>query len=64
LPWFEYYADNLSALPGAPKLAGIDSVAAKGIKQGEQPLPENEMVKPGVVIALGKHPNMINDGNW
>jgi hypothetical protein len=64
LPWFEYYADNLSALTGSAKLAGMDSVAAKGVKIGEQPLPENEMAHPAHVVALGHSQHKISDGNW
>lgn len=35
LPWFEYYGGDLTALDGAKKLAGLDSVAARKLKQGE-----------------------------
>ena len=45
LPWFDYYGADLVALKGAKQLAGLDSVAAKGIKQGQTPLPENDPVK-------------------
>ncbi len=46
LPWFEYYDEQATTLPGSQTLAGLDSIAAKGIKKGEQPLPENEPVEP------------------
>jgi hypothetical protein len=49
LPWFEYYDNELEALEGARKLAGLDSVAAKKVKKGQGVLEENEMVKPKVV---------------
>ena len=55
LPWFEYYADNLHALPGSQTLSQLDSVGAKGIKKGEVPYPENEPVSPGHVVKLGTH---------
>ena len=46
LPWFEYYDDELGALNGPKKLAGLDSVVAKGEKLGEKPIVENDAVKP------------------
>ena len=48
LPWFEYYGDDLTALDGAKKLAGLDSVAARGLKQGDGVLSDNDPVNPGV----------------
>lgn len=53
LPWFDYYDDKLNALSGAKKLAGMDSVAAKGVKLGEKPLVENDAVKPQTIVPLG-----------
>lgn len=54
LPWFDYYDDSAAlALPGNKTLAGLDSVAAMGIKKSETPLPENEPVKPINVKKLG-----------
>ena len=35
LPWFDYYGNDLSALEGAKKLAGLDSVAVTKLKKGE-----------------------------
>ena len=55
LPWFEYYDEQGPHLPGSKKLAELDSVAAKGIKKGEQPLPENDPVTPKHIKKLGKH---------
>lgn len=34
LPWFDYYDADLTALAGAEKLAGLDSVAGRRIKEG------------------------------
>lgn len=53
LPWFEYYARDKQALAGAAKLAGLDSVAAKRIKQGRGVLRGNEPVVPHRVVPLG-----------
>ena len=44
LPWFEYYGDDLPALEGAEKLAGLDSLAVKKLKKGEGPLTDNDSV--------------------
>jgi hypothetical protein len=63
LPWFDYYDETQSALSGSEKLAQLDSVAAKAVKKGEEPLPENEAVAPKAVIALGKH-HHVSQGNW
>ena len=41
LPWFDYYDAELKAVSGSVALAGLDSVAAKGIKKNEQPLDDN-----------------------
>lgn len=64
LPWFEYYDDSLNALTGSKVLAGMDSVAAKGIKLGEMPLPENEPIQSPVVIPLGSGVGKIAEGKW
>ena len=53
LPWFEYYGGDLTALDGAKKLAGLDSVAARGLKQGEGVLADNAPVSPVVVKRVG-----------
>jgi len=64
LPWFEYYDDKLGALTGAKKLAGLDSVAANGVKLGEKPLPENDPVKPTKIFQLGAGSTKVREGNW
>lgn len=60
LPWFEHY--NETALDGAAKLRGLDSVAAKGVKLGQKPLPENEPVVPKKVVVSGK--GVVAEGKW
>ena len=61
LPWFDYYGGDLEALAGAPKLAGMDSVAAKSLKVGDGLLPGNEPVTPRVV-ALSARP--VREGDF
>jgi len=62
LPWYEYYDEGQTSVPGSESLAGLDSVAAKGIKKGETPLPENDPVTPAKVIQLGKKKKPVRDG--
>ncbi|MDO8268124.1 MAG: hypothetical protein Q7T32_09885 [Moraxellaceae bacterium] len=64
LPWFEYYDDSLTPLGGSQKLAGLDSVAAKSIKQGESVLKENPPVHPANVQKLGPGSMAVKDGGW
>jgi len=64
LPWFDYYDDQLVALKGSNKLAGMDSVATKGVKLGNKPLADTEAVKPKTVIHLGPHDGQVEEGNW
>lgn len=64
LPWFEYYDDKLGALSGAKKLAGMDSIAAKGVKLGEKPLVENDVVNPQKIVSLGSGSAKVNEGKW
>ena len=60
LPWFDYYADDLSALEGAKKLAGLDSVAVTKLKKGEGLLEDNDPVTPAVVKKLNRL--MVREG--
>lgn len=62
LPWFDYYDEDKSSLPGSKKLAGLDSMAAIGIKKGENPLPENEALKPKEVVHLGGKKSIVREG--
>lgn len=64
LPWFDYYDDKLQVLKGSKKLAGLDSVAAKGVKLGEKPLPENDPVQPAKVLPLASTKDCVADGKW
>ena len=52
LPWFDYYANDLSALEGAKKLVGLDSVAVTKLKKGEGFLQDNDPVSPAAVRQL------------
>jgi hypothetical protein len=54
LPWFDYYADGVSAVEGSGVLAGLKSVLQVGKQKGDAPLPENEPVDAEPVVALRK----------
>ncbi len=60
LPWFDYYGKDLSALEGAKKLAGLDSVAVAKLKKGKGFLQDNDPVTPAVVKKLNKW--MVREG--
>ncbi len=49
---FDYYDEDRQALAGSEQLAGLDSVAAMQIKQGQGPLPDNDPVQPANVVKL------------
>ncbi len=42
-----------TALGGSDKLAQMDRIAAKGIKEGKTPRPENKPVNPKFVVKFG-----------
>ena len=54
LPWFEYYDDTSSAVPGSKVLAKLKSVATLGKEKGDVPLPENQSVSPDKIVQLRK----------
>ena len=60
LPWYDYTDDELEALEGAKKLAGLDSVASVKLKKGEGFLPDNDPVTPAVVKRLNR--SMVREG--
>ncbi len=64
LPWFEYYDDRQSALKGGDKLSGLDSIAAKGVKLGENPLESNEPVDAHNVISIKPNTKKVIEGEW
>ena len=64
LPWFDYYDKELETLEGASVLAGLDSVAAKGIKKGAVSLPKNDPVSPGNVKVLTRNPTRVKEGEF
>lgn len=45
-PWFNYYDDDSASIDGSSILSKLKSIIQKGNDKGENPLPENEPVKP------------------
>lgn len=66
LPWFDYYAEGLSAVPGSKILDKLKSVAQLGKKKGDVPLPENEPVQATPVIELrrGMKRDQVREGRF
>ena len=62
LPWFEYYAGDLTALSGSSSLEGLDSIAAMKIKKGEDVLEDNGLVQPDKVIK--QQPGQVREGEF
>ena len=52
LPWFDYYDAEHTALDGAEKLTGLDSVAALTHKKMLPPLPGNEPLEPKIIQTI------------
>lgn len=66
LPWFDYYAEGLSAVPGSSILETIKSIARLGKEKGDVPLPENESVHALPVIELrqGLKQGQVREGRF
>jgi hypothetical protein len=63
LPWFNYYAEGKTPLPGAGALAALKSVLTLGKEKGEVPLPENEPAEPAAPIELGPGPRRVREAS-
>jgi hypothetical protein len=66
LPWFDYYAEGLSAVPGSKILEKLKSVVQLGKEKGDVPLPENEPVHATPVIELrrGMKRDQVREGRF
>ena len=64
LPWFEYYDADRSALEGAPRLAHLDSVGVRRVKEGRAPLDDGTSAepKPEQIGRLGPKRHAIREG--
>jgi hypothetical protein len=50
LPWYQLYDEGKAAVAASPLLAALDSVAALGVKKGENPLPNNAQISKAPVV--------------
>jgi hypothetical protein len=57
LPWFDYYADDRTAVDGSGILAQLRSIFQLGREKGDVPLPENESVETTHVVGLKEKPS-------
>ncbi len=64
LPWFEYYAADRKTLKNAGKLLGLDSIAAKKVKQGKGVLEGNEPVNPTNVKMVSAGGTTVREGDF
>ncbi len=64
LPWFAEYSSGAKALPGAPELKKLDSVANLGNKLGQNPLPDNEPLPVAPKVLVVKTPNQVREGEF
>ncbi|HKC46235.1 MAG TPA: hypothetical protein VKB63_01440 [Gemmatimonadales bacterium] len=66
LPWFDYYAEGLSSVPGSKILEKLKSVARLGKEKGDVPLPENEPViaSPVVELRRGLRRDQVREGRF
>jgi hypothetical protein len=66
LPWFEYYADGLSAVEGSGILQQLKSVMQFGKHKGDVPLPENEPVHTTPIVELrrGLRKGQVREGRF
>jgi hypothetical protein len=66
LPWFDYYDERHSAVPGSTILQKLKSVVQLGKEKGDVPLPENEPVHATPVIELrrGLKRDQVREGRF
>lgn len=67
LPWFDYYDESATALPGGDGLGSLKGIAELGQEKGDNPLPENESVDVSdeIVVKLEKEkPPQVREGSW
>jgi hypothetical protein len=63
-PWFDYYDDNLEALGGTEKLAGLKSIMELGFQKGLNILPENMPADVERVHVIKGTAGQVRVGTW
>jgi hypothetical protein len=65
IPWFHYYDESATAVPGSTALAGMDSVGAKTLKKGGAPLDPDAPPPATPLVNLGPSlKGTVKDGKW
>ena len=67
LPWFDYYDESATALPGGDGLGGLKGITELGEEKGDNPLPENGSIEvpDELIVELGKAKGAgVRDGEW
>ncbi len=64
LPWFAVNDTGAKALPGAPALQKLDSVANLGNKLGQNPLPDNTPLPFAPKVVMVSHGNKVREGDF
>lgn len=66
LPWFEYYDGDRDTLAGAKPLARLDSVAARKVKEGQEPRTEDgaRPKRPRRIVKLSPDRNLVREGRF
>jgi hypothetical protein len=54
LPWFDYYREDVPAVPGSRTLKNIKTVSDVAKEKGEELFDDDETVQPTIVIQYGK----------
>ena len=65
LRWFEYYDTDRTALRGAPRLARLDSLAVRRLKEGAEPFEADTDGDPSRerIVPLGSKPHRVREGS-
>lgn len=64
LPWYQEWSNGTKALPGAPALQKLDSVANLGNKMGKNPLPDNSPLPQAPKVLIVKNPHQVREGEF
>jgi hypothetical protein len=64
IPWLDYWNDEVKALKGSKILAGLDSMAAKMIKDGKPVKEPIVQIEDQKVVQLGKRRSKVRDGSF
>ena len=62
-PWLDYYDDNAKALEGSETLTKLKSIIQKARQEKDNPLPENETVKPEKIKVI-KNVKTVREGRF